>query len=275
MIKSVLKFEGNTEASSSQPSIGLVARSHALGFTESFWWDLATAAGVANRLRTIVAPARARILPQQISLIGATLYSEGTGRGIEVPLDFGGFSVGSTDQVNVAGLVETRHGTAPNQRRWWLHALPDNWVTLGELRIPVAEAVKIRTYFDAISDAFWLGIAQTNLSSILTVSAAGLVTLSAASPFAVGQQLQVNRTLLTSGLKKGGKYFVFSVGPLATQFTLEQWDLGATTGGKIFLPTPTFYNIGNGEGPYLVRAGTKRVGRPFSLYRGRQPVRRT
>jgi hypothetical protein len=273
-IKVVLQFNGVTDASASMPLIGFTGDAHAFGFTESYWRDLTNSAAVVRWLKDEVGPARARLLPSQVKLTSALMYTSGGGRGVVVPIGIQG-TAGSTDQVNIGALASTRHSTAAVQRRWWLHCLPDSWVIGGELSISLFQAQAISMFFSSISQAYWLGIVRGNLQTMLTVTAAGLVTLAGNSPYAVGQQLQVNRTLTTDGRRKGGKFIVSAVGPLASQFTLGGWEFGATTGGQIFQPSYQLYNIGANEGPYIERVGSKRVGRPLNLYRGRQSVRRT
>jgi len=272
-IKIVFHFNGVTDAASPWGDIGYTGDQHAFGFTESYWRDLTNAAAMVRWAKDEFAPARCALLPNQVKLTGATMYTDGGGRGVPVQIGRQGVA-GSTDQVNIAALVSTRHSTAPVQRRWWIHCLPDSWVVGGELTLGVFTAQYWRIFFSAIAQTYWLGINYGNLSSILTVTDAGLVTLPGASPFAVGQYLQVNRTLDEEGKKKGGKFFVATVGPLPTQFTLANWTFGPTTGGQIFSPSYSLKNIGANEGPYVERVGSKRVGRPSNLYRGRQPVRK-
>lgn len=270
--KAILKFNGNTTAASPIPSLGYVGSSHAFGFSESVWRNGFTVAQMTTYLRTHLGPARAGLLPANVTLTGATIYEQTGGRGIDIPLGFRGAN-GTTDQVNVGVLCETSSPTASNQRRWWVHCVPDELVTLGEFSPGLFQTLPFRTYLDKMALGDWLGVDQNDLSTIVTVDATGLVTLTANSPFTVGQWLRVNRTFTAGKKKKGGKYMVESAGPLLTQFKFADWDLGATTGGTVYRPTYSFYNIGGGTGPYIVRAGTRRVGRPFTLYRGRQPVR--
>jgi len=270
--KAVLKFNGNTTAANAQPSIGYVGDSHAFGFTESIWRNGMTVQQTVTYLRTHLGPARANLLPANVKLTGATLYGQNGGRGVDVPLGFAG-SFGTTDQVNVGVLLETRHDTAIAQRRWWIHCIPDELVRLGEFAPTLFDSATFRNYLDKMSLGDWLGIDQNDLSTIMTVDETGLVTLAGNSPFAVGQWLRVNRTFTEAKQKRGGRFMVESVGPLLTQFKFASWTLGKTTGGLVYRPTYSFYNIGGGDGPYIVRAGTRRVGRPFALYRGRQPAR--
>jgi hypothetical protein len=252
--------------------IGYSGQPHSFGFTESFWRDSDSIPAARTFVKNTFGPARAGVLPSQGYVRSATLYAAGSGRGIEVPLGYQG-TAPSTDQVNVALLMATRHGSAPVQRRWWLHSIPDDWVIGGELQAPLAVSQRIRTYFDAINTCWWLGLVRNNETEIANVTDQGVVTLKVNQPYAVGQFVTVSRTLKTNGKRAGGKFMVSAVGPLLSQFTLALWDKGATTGGRAFVPSYIFYLIGAGDGAFVERAGTRRVGRPGKQYRGRQSAR--
>jgi len=269
--KIVLRLNGFTTAAPPQSSIGYTGAAHAFGTSESVWVSLVSDNAVKNYIRLTLGPARAGCLPSNVTLTDALMYTSAGGRGVPVPLGFVGTQPRS-DQVNVAALMATRNPTAPAQRRWWLHCLPDIWVVDGELVVNAVQTGYIRNYLNAMQVGNWLGLVRNDLQSIVTISQAGLVSLAGASPYAVGQLLRVSRTLDANKRKRGAQKFVASVGPLANQFTLGDWTLGTCTGGSIFRPTYDFYSIGGGDGAYVERVGTKRVGRPFDLYRGRQPA---
>lgn len=271
--KVILRFNGLTTAAPPQSSIGYVGAQHAFGFSETFWKTAGTPAAIKVFTNNILAAARAQILPSNVKIVDALMYTAGGGRGTIIPIGRSGVQPAS-DQVNVAALVATRHTTAPAQRRWWVHCLPDNFVIEGELVLSNANAAWFRSYLDAMAATQWLGVVKNDLQSVITITSNGLVTLPGVSPFSVGQLLRVTRTLTADKRRKGAQKFVTAIGPGTNQFTLGDWTLGACTGGTIFRPTYDFYNVGDGDGPFVERAGTKRCGRPFGLYRGRQPVRR-
>lgn len=270
--RAILKFNGATIAANPRPSIGYVGSSHAFGFSESIWRNGLTIPQTVTYLKNHLGPARASLLPVNASLTSATLYSDTGGGGVDVPLGFTG-TQGTTNVVNDAILCETRNAAAPIQRRWWVHCVPDEWVTQGELRIDLIDSMIIQLYLSKMALGDWVGVVQNDLKDIVTITAQGLVTLSTNQPYAVGQHVRVTRTLNSSKKKVGGDFMVSTVGPLLTQFTLALWNKGDCTGGKVYRPTYDYYSLGANEGPYVVRGGTRRIGRPFELYRGRQPAR--
>lgn len=275
-IKVIMKFEGLTNESDSSESIGLIGKRHQFGFTESVWQASNDLALCKTNLRNRLAPARALLLPLQVKLAYATLYTATSGRGIDFQLGFNGPSANAgINTANDAMLCETRKATAAVQRKWWVHCLPDGWLQFGELRLTPAQIGLVRAYFDALNDWSWLGLIRNDLQTVKTIDETGLVTLAVNQPFAVGQFVRISRTLNEQGKKKGGNFMVESIGPLLQQFKLKDWTFGPTTGGTVFRPSYDFMDIGADEGPYVNRGGTRRVGRPFEQYRGRQSARPT
>lgn len=270
--KIVFKFNGHTTAAPPQTSIGYVGAEHAFGFSEHVWLNTDDLVAIRTYCQLQYAPTRSSLLPANVTIIGATAYILGTGRGIDIPLGYTG-QQGTQDQVNVGILCESRNPSAVNQRRWWVHCLPDEMVTSGEFRPTGAQALQVSLYFAAMGVGYWLGQTRSNLMDIVNISATGLVSLGVNHPYAVGQFLRINRTLTETGKRFGGLFQVATSGPLASQFTLASWTAGETLGGQIFQESFSLKSLAEGDGPYVVRAGTKRVGRPFDLYRGRQSAR--
>jgi hypothetical protein len=272
--KVILRFNGFTNPATPHSTIGYTGARHAFGFSESFWRSTGTTEQVKTFIRSDLAPARRMILPSNVTIVDALLYTSTGGRGIPVPLGMAGAQAVS-DQANVGALCSTQHPSAPAQRKFWIHCLPDDFVIGGELSLTNVQATWMSVYLNRLGTTQWLGLVQNDLRDIITVSATGLVALPGVSPYNAGQLLRVTRTVAADGRRKGGQFFVSSVGPGDNNFTLGNWQLGATTSGKIFRPTYDFYDMNTGGNPFVERVGTKRVGRPFDLYRGRQPVKRS
>lgn len=246
-----------------------LANPHGYGFTESFWANTNDIATLHGSLVGNLFPKRAALLPKGASVVAARYYSDTGGRGVLFGLALRGGSY-ATDLVNCALLAFTRNPVAPVQRRWWIHNVPDNQFGLGEYSPTQAYAAAMANFLGALNPYFYQGISRTGDTAIVSITSGGLVTLGANSPFAVGTQVTVSRTLTGLGRRFGGLFAVASVGPLATQFTLTGWQAGACVGGRAFVKGKTLYQIGGGPGANTGRAGTRRVGRPFDLYRGRR-----
>lgn len=266
--KVVVRFNGTTIKSSTIPGQAGPGRQHSYGFSESYITSTSSIDTEKEFLRAKYAPRRAALLPSQTEIIGATFYQIGGGRGIPVALSFPGTS-GATDVVNDAVLCTSNNSNAAVARKWWVHNVPDSQFTGGEFDPSFTYAARFNAYLDEIGFASWLGIVRANNIAVVTIDANGLVTCGSAHAFAVGQFVTISRTLDANGKKKGGLFRVSTLGPLSSQFTLLNWTFGACTGGSAFLKQNQSYVIGASGRPIIERAGTRRVGRPFNVYRGR------
>lgn len=272
--KVILLINGQNPLSASIPALGTVGQAHSWGCSESFWYNGGISATLTNLLRTQVGPGRAGLLAQGAQVLGARLYQDGAGRGVTVPLGFPGI----WPSINVAQdalLCSTTDPAVNPQRKFWLHAVPDGQIVFGEFN-PIAQYVTNLTYYLAVlsNSGQWRSIIRNNLIGIVSVTSAGLVTFTGNNPFAVGQQITITRVLMPDGRRFGGKFTVATVGPLATQITITGWPQLAGLGGQAYVASYGLRSLGNGSGIIVERAGIKKLGRPFDLYRGRKSVRR-
>lgn len=271
----VIRFNGTTTPSSPHTAIGFSGSDHSFGFSESHWLaGDTTFLQAKNWLRNKYGPTRKYLLPSQCRMVDALVYADGDGQGAIVPLGIVGAG-GPTDQPNVAMLCTSSSPVAAAQRHWWVHCLPDAFVQNGELALTNLQAESVQDYFNALKETAWYGLTRTGLVKVRTISAAGLVTADAVHTFVVGDTVRITRTVTPDSRQHGYEGVVSAIGPLPTQLTLTGWTLGDTVRGKMFKPDFGFISMGSGNGPIAVRSGTKRVGRPFGAFRGRQPVRRS
>lgn len=270
--KVVVLFDGRTTGDSPLTAVPSSAALHSFGFSESYLTSSSSFDNELNYLQNSFAPKRAGILPGSTRIIGARFYQVGGGRAIPIKLNFPGTS-GVTGIANKAVLCTSNNANAAVARRWWVHNIPDAQCTGGEFTPSVSYGTRFNQYLDTLAAASWSGIVRASLATIVTIDAAGLVTCSAAHSFAVGQFVTISRTLTENGSLFGGLFRVATVGPLSSQFTLVAWDQGACSGGDAFLKQAQAYVIGLSGRPFIERAGTRRVGRPFGLYRGRSSRR--
>lgn len=271
--KVVVLFNGVTVKAQFGAGAAL-GKQHSYGFSEGYLTSTASFDNEVAFLRNSFAPKRAAILPVQTSIIGARFYQQGGGRAVPVALNFPGTS-STTDLVNCAVLCTSNNASAPVARKWWVHNVPDAQFEGGEYDPSASYAGRFNSYLDTIAAASWVGIVRTNQIAVVTIDANGLVTCGSAHSFNVGQFVTISRTLTAEGKKFGGLFRVSTIGPLSSQLTLLAWDQGACTGGSMFLKQSQAYVIGASGRPIIDRAGTRRVGRPFSVYRGRSSRRTT
>lgn len=271
--KVVILFNGNTVNEEFIP--GLPSQSgltHPFGFSEGYITSTSSFDSEVSFLRNNLAVKRAAILPPSTRIIGARFYQPGGGRAVPVALSLPGTS-NITGLANKAVLCTSNNSSAAVPRKWWVHNMPDAQVVGGEFRPSNFFASRFTAYLDAMGEASWMGLVRTSNINVVTISAAGLVTCSGAHAFAVGQFVTLSKTLRSDGTKFGGLFRVSTVGPLSSQLTLLDWEEGDCTKGNMYLKNMTPYVIGASGRPLVNRAGTRRVGRPFDLYRGRSSRR--
>jgi len=265
----------------SAPNVGYTGRAHIAGWSESMMYngdDVALLQQLLNSGNEIAAgllPARAALLGGGAAVIGVRLYQGGAGKGQSFSFSFPGIAGAETDIPQAALLCKGASVGSLAVRRFTLRGVPDVQIAFGEFSPTVAYATAVRTYFNALTNfgflAFDPGAATP---AVFKVTAAGLVTMVASpQPFTVGQIVVINRTLDATQIQRTFRGMVAAIGPLPGQFTLADWDLGATTGGTATRKVKIFFGFAGGL-TTVSRVVTRRVGRPFEQYHGRRSKKR-
>lgn len=218
-------------------------------------------------------PARAALLPSEASIIGVRLYSGGAGRGQLLAAAYSGNQGLLTDQPSTSLLCSATSTVSGVTRRFNLRCIPDFYVKSGEFSPDVAYADALIAFFASLSGFGWQAKTYTNSRKVFEIDADGTVTLDGTNPFTQAQQVTLKNVYLT-GLKVrgGGKFSVLSIGPWQNQFKLAKWTLGEATGGQAFIQGGAFVEFDTAI-KSVVRATTRKVGRPFAGYRGRNSPR--
>jgi hypothetical protein len=147
-------------------------------------------------------------------------------------------------------------------------------VVAGEFSPSFAFISAIQTYFQALS-AFGFNAQDPaqDVGQVFTIDDTGLVTLRAASPFAINSIVTLNRLTTNTGLTKLDTR-ITGIGPLASQFTVAGWPANTTaTAGTVSLKGRSNYTLDASQSS-VVRALVRKVGRNFEQYRGRKSKRR-
>jgi len=256
------------------PSLGYETQQHTYGYSESFWRDSSRDAAF-TWTRDTYAPKRAALLPPSSAIVQVRLYDGGSGAGLVKPLIRPGTQQ-ATDLAQVAVLVYSTQTAVPNQRRWWVHNVPDDQVANGEFAPTLPYVGRMQEYLQAMATTHYLSQVPTNIRNIASVTDQGVVNFTANHTYTVGQWILVRRTTqATTGRRVGGSFQVSAIGPGLTQLTLAGWNKGACAGGRTWIPVGTLSLVGSvAAQPLVRRGGTRRVGRPSGLYRGRVSARR-
>ncbi len=263
------------------PSIGYSARQHIAGWTEYVMWNNDSVSSLLTALQTGannqpgLLPSRAALLSQNAQVIGVRLYSGGAGKGQSFALAYPGTTGAISDNPVQAILVKVGNVNVGAVRRFTLRGVPDAQIVGGEF-VPDQNYVNaVNAWMHALSNFAFIAIDPTQLPSpVFNITAAGLCTINGpAQPFLVNQIVTFNKVLDANGFKRSFRGSVTSIGPQNNQFTVAAWPFGVGTGGTVGLKAKgTFsmdYNTMN-----VNRLVSRRVGRPFELYRGRRSRRR-
>lgn len=277
-IKCVVVFQQVTEKGGSQPFFGLAGRQHIGGWTESYWFpsdnltDLLAQLKGNNTPTSGLLPARAGLLASGATIIGVRLYQGGAGKGQFRALAYPG-SLPNLEIPQMAILCYASLAGTTAIKRLTLRGIPDSQVSGGEFT-PTPTFVGRLVDFGAVLQNFGT-IANDVVTSypVYSVSNAGLVTLNAvANPFAVGATVTFRNVLNAVGNRVGGSFVVATIGPMGNQFSVTPWPHGDCTGGDVRIPTKSIYTITPGSFT-ISRVVTRKVGRPFEMYRGRNSRR--
>ncbi len=255
------------------------------GWSESWYWeglslqDLFTFAfggqiGVGEGI-TGLCPIRAGMLPFGAALVGQRIQQvDPVGQSQSLSRNFPGTAATAAD-VPQMGLLCTIPGkNVKNIRRTILRGIPDARVVEGEFSPSQFFLANLNLFFDALINWKFRGVdlSQPNLP-VLTIDATGVIQMGALSAgFAVNDQVKVLRSRDANDAPIGGVFMIESI-PSATSIKVRNWTAGACTGGAVRKHAFVYPQV-DGDNCSIGRIVTKRVGRPFTQYRGRRSVRR-
>jgi hypothetical protein len=254
------------------------AQQHSGGWSEGFWLQglyTPTATGIRS-----IAEKRARLLPAQAAIIGVRIgyynidgnkvlpSGSATGR-----LNFPGRSTLKTDLPQVALLMKGTTAASANTSSFFLRCMPDDIMKGGEYQPTTSFRNAVSQYCDEIANSANLGFIGRDLTRptarVLGI-VGNVVTLSADIGAAQNSFLRFIRTRDDGGKPIKGTYRILTV-TNPTNLVVENLNATMTrANGLARIDAIAFYDF-NAVGPK--RAVTRKVGRPFEAYRGRQSKR--
>ena len=251
------------------------------GWSESWYWEGASIQdlyiymfggqiGVGEGIGGFC-PARAALLPNGASMVGQRIQQvDPVGQSQSLSRNFPGTAAIAADVPQMALLCTIPGKNVKNIRRTILRGIPDARVVEGEFSPSNAFVAAVNLFFDALNNWRFRGVdlAQPNLP-IITIDATGVIQMGALSAgFAVNDLVKVLRSHSAANDPVGGVFMVESI-PSATSIKVRNWTAGACTGGTV-RKHAFVYPIVDGDNCSIGRIVTKRVGRPFTQYRGRR-----
>jgi len=278
--KVVILFQDVTTAGPPLPGIGYGGAAHIAGWSESYYDpsnDLNIVRGSCfggGIINPAVCPARAALLPNSSTILGARFYAAGSGKGVSVGQQFPG-SAGNTDLPQNALLLASNNPSAGSTRRWTLRAIPDDQFFGGEFAPTLAFQANLLSYLGAISNMYYPSRSNTGVIPIHDITPAGVITLNGPNTYLPGTIIKISGALDAAGIRRSGTYNVTLTGPGANSLTVAGWVFGVATGGSVLQSTRSFVQIATGGLTPLVERGlVRKVGRPSDLYRGRKSKHR-
>lgn len=220
-------------------------------------------------------PARAALLPPGAAIVGQRFQVVSpTGPSQTLGQIFPGSEGEAADIPQQALLITVPSTNANNIRRSTLRGIPDARVVEGEFQNTPSFNGALNTFFNTLGNFLFRGrdLSQSTVN-IVSISPLGVVTCEANIPFLVNDMVRVLRTRTADGDLVGGRFQVASVGPGSNVFTLLAWTPPeATTGGRVRKDAIVYVAIDSTR-IAVNRCVTRRVGRPFTQYRGRRSRR--
>ena len=218
--------------------------------------------------------ARAALLASGASIVGVRLQQVNPpGPSQTLPINIAGAPGTMNDVPQMALLVRAPGIGVQNVRRFTLRGIPDQNVVEGEFVVGTNYSVLLTNFFQSILGfQFRARDLSQPAFKILNVSPAGLTSTEANVSAIVGSICRVLKSKDSGGRLRGGRFSTNAGLGGTNSITINNWPWGATTGGSIRLdgivyPTVDVANIS------VSRIITRRVGRPFTGYRGRRSAR--
>jgi hypothetical protein len=217
--------------------------------------------------RAALLPSGAVIVGQRFQVVNPAGTSQTAAR------RYPGTAGTQADVPQMALLCRAPAQSAANIRPLILRGIPDARVVEGEYSPSSGFTTAIESFFSWLS-ANWQFHGRdlsANTVPIYSIDALGVATLEANTTAVLGSMVRVLRTTDVNKDQVGGRFRV-SAAASSTQITLQGWTLGACKGGRLRVDADTYLTIGS---PISIsRVITRRVGRPFEQYRGRQSKKR-
>jgi len=244
------------------------------GWSESWYYD--GVLGIGRPLFGTLCARRAAMLPTGARIVGQRFQqvSPNVGASQVASTVFPGSASTAADVPQMAILVKVLAGGGlANIRNWAMRGLPDARVIEGEYAPSVAFTTAFAQFVTALAPFSFRAIQlDAPQQEINFIDENGIMNLLDTMTLGDGDLVKVMRTRDENGQSVSG---IFKVGTGTTSSVkpLVNWTAGFTNGGRARKQVVIYPLIGS-AGATLGRVVVKKVGRPFSGYRGRRSARR-
>jgi hypothetical protein len=237
------------------------------GWSET--WYRTTITGLKGAFETLC-QARARLLPNGALVVGQRYQELVLGGGSQTAsARYPGIGGNPADVPQMALLCRASAQGAPNRRGITLRGIPDAVVVQGEYAPTTNFTNDLQAFFTLLKSNLWRfrgkDLTATQVP-LISISSAGLATTALAHSFSNGTVVRILRAAKLDKEVVSGLFTLGGAAPTGTTFTMPNWGPDATTGGLARLEG-TVYPVVNEVN--ISRVVVRKVGRPFSGYRGR------
>lgn len=247
------------------------------GITENWYADQDYNSQSLWDLARTYATARAKLLPNVCAVVALRFKQYNEKKKVFLLKETFAGSADTIADIPQMALDMTFHSrTTGAERKFRLGAVPDARVSRGSYLPSQAFQNNLNAFAAIVAGNFKMRATDQTVptTEILTVSEAGLVTTNVAHGLVTGDIAQVMSTRDFKYRAVSGNFKVLSA-PTTTTLTLENWDAGICTKGKIrkhlwVLELVQAFQAELNNPTVAVR----KFGRPFDLFRGRASTKR-
>lgn len=179
------------------------------------------------------------------------------------------------DYPSLALLCRVAGSGVRNSRPMYLRGIPDEMITRGEFSPTFNYGAAVQRFFTELEGYRFRAQSLSAVEvPVLTILDTGEVHTAAPglAGVAAGSRVQVSRCQKADKTTVSGRFFVASRAS-DTIFTLANWTAGEVTGGSVRI-YETIFPLVPADGVTSGRIVTRKVGRPFGQFRGRQSPRK-
>lgn len=254
------------------------------GFTESYYFPGAPADAVKNLKGTGkllqgpgLASARAVILPTQCDIVGYRVQQVSplpVGPSDSDTLSYRGLDV-RTDMPQVSIRVRLKGLATTNFRVQVVRCIPDEYILNGEFTPTQQFQNKVDSFVAALSGwSFKAKDKDQNKIPIIEITIAGVVETGVAHALIEGNKVQIGRGRTIASRKSFAGVFRVSKVTDATHFTIDPYLIPLIVRGGYCQKLLTIYPGIDTINSKVGKSTTKKVGRPFDVFIGRQSGRK-
>jgi len=245
------------------------------GWSENWYDDVSLDNPAVKTAFRRFCAARAALLPTSAFIIGQRYQSiDPAGPSSVELMRYPGLS-GETDHPNSSLYCKLAGINVRQTRPTWIRCIPDDFCIRGEFKPSRVYSQRLEAFAAQAQD--WNFKCQdlgNDISTIIGIESDGTFSLSEALPgLAAGQRVKIVRTTVNLTERQVGGYFTVVAPASTTTGKLFNWPHGESSKGTMRLANFIYPTI-PANALTIGTMGTRKIGKPFFSFVGRQSKRR-